>query len=219
LESRSAQLFGPVLHFLLYAGRLAREKNLTLLIQMMAELARDPEFDYRLLIAGSGTLRRELEQQAAGLAPWRVSFLGHISSRDDLAVLYANADVFVHPNPSEPFGIAPLEAMASGLPLVAPAAGGVTAYAHVGNCWLAPPEPAAFAKAVRALQGNPEDRIARVAAARETAKRFAWPSVCSSFLDLYAEIHALRTGMHDQPLLPPDFVSTEERFVFEKEFA
>ncbi len=203
----------------LYAGRLAREKNLMLLIRMMAELARDPEFDYRLLIAGSGTIRRELEQQAAKLAPWRVSFLGHVASREQLAVLYANADVFVHPNPCEPFGIGPLEAMASGLPLVAPAAGGVTAYAHSGNCWLAPPEPAAFAAAVRAVQGDAEVRMARVAAARETAKRFAWPLVCSSFLDLYSEIRALTAGIREQPLLPPDFVSTEEHSVLEREFA
>jgi alpha-1,6-mannosyltransferase len=196
---------------LFYAGRLAREKNLKLLIGTMAELARDPEFDYRLLIAGSGAVRPELEQEAAKLAPWRVSFLGHISSRDRLAVAYANADVFVHPNPAEPFGIAPLEAMASGLPLVAPAAGGITAYAHRGNCWLAAPEPAAFAAAVRAVQGDTEARIARVTAALETAKRFGWPSVCSSFLDLYAEIHALQAGAREQPLLPPDFVSTERR--------
>lgn len=204
---------------LLYAGRLAREKNPALLIEMMAGLARDPEFDYRLLIAGSGALRRELEQQAAELAPWRVSFLGHISCRERLADLYANADVFVHPNPREPFGIGPLEAMASGLPLVAPAAGGIATFAHANNCWLADPEPSAFAAAVRAVQGDAKARLTKAAAASETAKRFAWPLVCSAILDLYADIHELRAGIRDQPSLPPDFVSTEEPFTLEREFA
>ncbi len=204
---------------LLYAGRLAREKNLPLLIKTIAELVPDPEFDYRLLIAGSSTIRGQLEQQVSEMAPWRVSFLGHIASREELAVLYANADVFVHPNPREPFGIGPLEAMASGLPVVAPAAGGLTAYAHNGNCWLAPPEPAAFAAAIRAIQGDAETRMTKVTAALETAKQFAWPSVCSAFLDLYAEIHALTAGLRERPLLPPDFVSTEEPSALAREFA
>ncbi len=43
-----------------------------------------------------------------------VTYLGHEADRRRLADLYANVDVFLHPNPREPFGIAPLEAMASG---------------------------------------------------------------------------------------------------------
>lgn len=204
---------------ILYAGRLAREKNPLALIGMMTELAGDPETDYRLLVAGSGTMRRELEERAAQRARSRVTFLGHIGNRVELADLYANCDVFVHPNPREPFGIAPLEAMASGLPLVAPATGGVTAYANARNCWLAETEPAALAAAVRAVQGDSETKSARVAAALETAKKFDWPAVCSSFLDLYAEIHALREGLLDEPSLPPAFVSTEEQLALERRFA
>lgn len=164
-------------------------------------------------------MQTELEQQAAEQARARVCFLGHIACRKELADLYANADVFVHPNPREPFGIAPLEAMASGLPLVAPASGGVAAYADASNCLLVRNDPAAFADGVRAIRGNAKSTSARVAAARETAARFGWHSVCSSFLDLYAEICAFTAGVREQPVLPPDFVSTHEHVSLERRFA
>ncbi len=103
---------------LLYAGRLAPEKNLSLLIEMMHILAEDLRCDYRLLLVGDGTERARLQAQAAQLAPGRICFLQHLTDRDQLAEVVASCDLFVHPNPREPFGLAPLEAMASGLPLV-----------------------------------------------------------------------------------------------------
>jgi alpha-1,6-mannosyltransferase len=196
---------------LLYAGRLAAEKNLELLIETMRELTGDPEYDYRLILAGSGSLREQLERRAGVDLPSRVTFLGHLADREQLANLYANADVFVHPNPREPFGIAPLEAMASGLPLVAPSTGGMSAYANRENSWIAEPEPKAFAAAIRAIQDDGAARRRKVAAACATAARFAWPRVCSEFLDLYAELHAAFVQDRGQYLLPPDFFSTQHR--------
>jgi alpha-1,6-mannosyltransferase len=193
---------------LLYAGRLAIEKNLPLLIGMMHHLAKDTRCDYRLVCAGSGRMLEELERQASGLGPGRVTFLGHIADRELLANLYANADIFVHPNPREPFGIAPLEAMASGLPVVAPPTGGISEYASAESCWLADAQPKAFASAVRDVQADPALRARRIAAAHETAQRLAWSSVCSAFLDLYRDIHAAAAG---RPFsFPPDFVSTTD---------
>ncbi len=57
----------------------------------------------------------------------------HIRDRESLAAHYASCDVFLHPNPSQPFGIAPLEAMASGLALVEPDSGGILSYADSTN--------------------------------------------------------------------------------------
>lgn len=194
---------------LLYVGRLAAEKNLPLLIGVMRNLAADARHDYRLVIAGAGAMRQGLEAQAAEHGLNSVTFLGHISGREQVANLYANADVFVHPNPREPFGIALLEAMASGLPVVAPRAGGIREYASDENCWFADPTPEAFAAAVRAVLADPEVRARRVTAARATAESLAWPSACSSYLDLYASIHAAGAG--GEFALPPDFVSTPKR--------
>jgi glycosyltransferase involved in cell wall biosynthesis len=117
---------GPGTLLLLYAGRLAPEKNLPLLIEMMRALEHDRTRDYRLILVGEGIQRELLEQLTTRRAPGRVYFLDHITDRERLAQVYASCDLFVHPNPREPFGIAPLEALASGLPLVAANSGGIT---------------------------------------------------------------------------------------------
>jgi glycosyltransferase involved in cell wall biosynthesis len=105
---------------LLYVGRLAPEKNLDLLIDTMRMLEERDSGEFHLLIAGDGLLRAQLEQLCLRDLPGAVRFLGHVRDREVLADVYANCDVLVHPNPREPFGIAPLEAMASGLPIVGP---------------------------------------------------------------------------------------------------
>lgn len=170
---------------LLYAGRLAREKNLHLLVDMLQEL---PD-RFVLLIAGGGAEEATLRQAAGARVPGRVKFLGHVRDRERLADLYANADVFVHPNPREPFGIAPLEAMASGLPLVAPNCGGVTSYANSGNAWLADPSGPAFAAAVMSvLKENVNTRASKLAIARRTAEEHRWPGVAGRFFALFDQI-------------------------------
>jgi len=116
---------------LVYAGRLAPEKNLRLLFDLLVRLAGNAKNKYRLLVAGDGIERTRWEEFCKKRVPGRALFLGHIKDRSEYADLLANADAFVHPNPDEPFGIAPLEAMASGLPLVAPNRGGVTSYASL----------------------------------------------------------------------------------------
>lgn len=197
---------------LLYAGRLAREKNLDLLCGVMRLLIRDPAHDFRMLVAGDGPERERFEAGMRRAAPGRAVFLGHVAGRDELAGLYASSDAFLHPNPNEPFGIAPLEAMASGLPLVAPASGGVLSYATQENAWLTEPAPQAFADAVCSLANHPESRLARVEAARRTALIYDWPTVAGSFLDLYAAIDRWRRGLLSHPTPRPDFLSTGHRW-------
>ncbi len=69
-----------------------------------------------LVVAGDGPLRGRLEQRAKGLP---VTFLGHVGDRDALGALQASADVALAPGPAETFGLAALEAMACGTPVVA----------------------------------------------------------------------------------------------------
>src|SRR5215467_15601467 len=107
---------------LLYAGRLGKEKNLLLLPTTLERLRATGNLDFRFVIAGSGPLKGELRAAFSECAPRAALFLGQCDS-DKLAELYAAADAFVHPNEHEPFGIAPLEAMTAGLPLIAPASG------------------------------------------------------------------------------------------------
>jgi glycosyltransferase involved in cell wall biosynthesis len=191
-----------------YAGRLVPEKNPWLLLDTMAALASRSERPFRLLIAGDGILREALRREAERRLPGMVAFLDHIRDRESLAAHYASCDVFLHPNPNEPFGIAPLEAMASGLALVAPDSGGVLSYADSTNAWLARPEPAAMAEAVlRAAPGSP-GRGEKLAAARRAAERLDWPRVAAGFFELYRDLARSVRGERSAPALPPSFVST-----------
>ena len=86
-----------------------------------------------------------------------------------MADYYANADVFVHPNPREPFGIAPLEAMVSGVPTLAPNSGGILSYATNENAWLVEPTGENFAASVNEIIENPKETERRTKNAIATA--------------------------------------------------
>jgi glycosyltransferase involved in cell wall biosynthesis len=198
---------GPDSILLLYCGRLAPEKNLDLLTGLLPRLALGSAADFRLVIAGDGVLRERFLREAGRRAPGKICSLGFVKGRDELASLYANCDAFIHPNPREPFGIAPLEAMAAGLPLVAPNRGGVTTYAGPSNAWLADPDSAGFARAVLEILRDPGETRRRVEAARLTAEARDWPVVASAYLRLYQAIDLLTRG-GPAPQWPPAFYST-----------
>ncbi len=175
---------------LVYVGRMAREKNIPLLFGMMQVLSESGAQDYRLVMVGEGDQRRELEREGEAAAPGQVHFVGHRKGGRELAQVLSCCDAFVHPNPAEPFGIAPLEAMAAGLPLVAPNTGGVTTYANGENAWVTAPTAEAFADAVRQMFGDEQERKRRVEVARQAARSRDWPLAASRYLRLYRELHA-----------------------------
>ncbi len=154
---------------LLYAGRISPEKNIELLADLMEVLANDKQRDFRLLVAGAGPKADWLREQGETRAAGKIVFLGHLD-KETLAGYYANADVFVHPNPKEPFGIAPLEAMASGVPTVAPNSGGILSYASNENAWLVEPTADSFVAAIAEIVSNAELRERKVANALVTAR-------------------------------------------------
>ncbi len=191
-----ARGFGQPIHpdatVLLYAGRLAPEKNLPLLLDTMQRLDAG---EYRLCIIGDGIEFTPLRDACAQRGIGNIVFAGQIGDRDILAGHFAAADVFIHPNPREPFGIAPLEAMASGLALVAPDSGGVTSYANETNAWLSAADPEAFAASVRSIRhGSAELLRSRTAAGRRTAEAHGWCGVASRYLSLYRELDAVTRG-------------------------
>ncbi len=169
---------------LLYAGRLSPEKNIPLLVDMMRVLSCDQRTDYRLVLAGDGPLADWVRAQCVGTLANRIALCGSLD-RDSLAAAYATCDVFVHPNTKEPFGIGPLEAMASGIPAVLPDAGGVLEYASAHNAWLAPARAGDFAAAARAARRGDAHRLAAAAA---TATAFRWSAITSRYFAAYDEI-------------------------------
>ncbi len=180
---------------LLYAGRISPEKNIGLLVEMMKHLAEDQDHDFRLLVAGAGPLDEWLASETAKSFPGKIIQVGHVD-KDKLAGFYANADVFVHPNPKEPFGIAPLEAMASGVPTVAPNAGGILSYATNDNAWLVEPTGEAFAAAVREVVGDTslrEKKVeAAIATARENTREASTDRLFETYDMIYKDFHSKR---------------------------
>ncbi len=173
---------------LLYAGRLSPEKNAGLLIETAKQLTSSAT-NFRFLILGDGPERPAFEKLAERTCPGRFVFTGHIAERERLADILANGDAFVHPNPREPFGIAPLEAMASGLPVVAPNAGGVLSYANEKNAWLAEPDGKSFAKAAISATTDPVLIRERTSSALETAAKFSWERSTGERFAIYDEIY------------------------------
>lgn len=109
----------------LFVGRLAEKKGVTYLIEAMKQI------DAMLVIVGDGPLRQSLEEQAMQLERGKVRFLGG-KTHDELKTIYASADIFVAPSitakdgDQEGLGLVILEAMASGLPVVASHSGGIS---------------------------------------------------------------------------------------------
>jgi alpha-1,6-mannosyltransferase len=173
---------------LLYVGRLSKEKHVQVLPEVMARLAtRDRRF--RLVLVGSGPLEHDLAEHARALG--NMHLVGQCEDRARLAELYASADLLLHPNPREPFGLAPLEAMASGLPVVVPAAGGVLSYASPRNAWLAANATAdALADTVERAWDEVDERARRCLEARRTAETLDWTHVTRAIFAQYDDLYA-----------------------------
>lgn len=146
---------GPQERVLLYCGRLAREKNLPFMLQALGDtLRRAPGI--RLVMVGDGTERETLQRLAADLGlDQRVLFPGSVPY-GDVPRYYAAADLFVMTSLTEVMPLALLEAMASGLPVVAVAGPGLSDVVTDGlNGILTAHDPGAFAGAVqRALASD-----------------------------------------------------------------
>ena len=106
----------------LHVGRLAPEKSVHVVLEAFRQLrALHPELRASLVIAGDGPAAPALKRGA----PEGVRFLGNLDRYTVLPVLYASADAFVYSSETETLGLVVLEAMASGLPVIATPAGGV----------------------------------------------------------------------------------------------
>jgi hypothetical protein len=135
---------------------------------LAAALGQLGDLDWQLVVAGDGPARAEIES----LFPARTRFLGEVAPQD-MPALYAAADVYVWPSVREAYGMALLEAQASGLPAVAGNVGGVGDILRDGETGLLVEEgdADAFADALRALLTDPARRERMGARAREIVAR------------------------------------------------
>ncbi|MFF5368131.1 glycosyltransferase family 4 protein [Streptomyces sp. NPDC013187] len=165
-----------------YVGRLAPEKQVELLAGACGLEG------VRVVIVGDGPSRPGLEQALPGAV-----FLGRRTG-DDLARVFASFDVFAHTGPFETFCQTVQEAMASGLPVVAPAAGGpLDLVAHGRTGLLVPPHDAAAVRdAVRSLAADAGLRAGYGAAGRATVEGRTWAAVGDRLIGHYTQVLAGR---------------------------
>jgi glycosyltransferase involved in cell wall biosynthesis len=169
------------LRYVLYVGRLSEEKGLTTLIAAFVRVA-EQQTDVRLLLVGDGPMRAVLEENVKRLGlDGVVRFVGQ-TNHPHVPVWMNAADCFCLPSVTEGCPNVVLEALASGLPTIASAVGGVPDMVTQHAGILVPPEqPHKLAEALcRAIarEWNPETIAASVAA-------FSWEAAAMRYVDVY----------------------------------
>ena len=169
---------------LLYVGRLAPEKSVEVLLKALYA-ANSANKKLHLLIAGDGPSRAGLQQAA----PPNVTFLGYKSGQE-LAGIYATSDIFVCPSVTETFGNVILEAMASGLPVIAPLSGGIKENLFPAKNGLSclPLNPLSMSGAILEMAADTMLRQQLADQAYAHAKRQSWDEVFYRLLSSYLEV-------------------------------
>jgi glycosyltransferase involved in cell wall biosynthesis len=184
--------------YVLAMSRLDEKKGLDLLINAFHNLASSARLgDWSLVVAGDGdaayvqALRR---LAASGAARARVAFRGWVAGSDRVALL-RGAGLFALPSHQENFGIAMVEAMAAGVPvMVSP---GVNLGAEIEGAragWVVSRDGPAWQDAVASAISDPGDREERGRNARQFAERFRWPAIATALQSMYEDVLASNVG-------------------------
>ena len=192
--------------FLLFVGRITRQKGIMHLVNAIPEL--DPDLQVVLCAGAPDTpeIGREMEAGVAAVAAARpgVIWVREMLSRPDVIQLYSHAAMFCCPSVYEPFGIINLEAMACETAVVASAVGGIPEVVVPGETGLLvdpglkpgtfdPADPAAFsarlAAAINRLARDPglRERFGK-AGRRRVVEHFSWDAIARTTLDLYQSL-------------------------------
>jgi glycosyltransferase involved in cell wall biosynthesis len=181
-----------------YVSRIAPEKNVADLADALEIVAaRRP--DVRILFVGDGPSRKDLEQRLGTIA----RFAGYRTG-EDLADHYSAGDLFVFSSLTETFGNVVLEAMASGMPVIAVRAGGVgdTVQSGITGLLVEPGDPAVqLAEAVLTLVDQAEVRIRMSRAARAYAQSQSWDCIMGELRQRYQLAIDKHAGAAAEPVV------------------
>ncbi|WP_100405172.1 glycosyltransferase family 4 protein [Bacillus solitudinis] len=169
---------------LLYVGRIAPEKDLHILRQVMRQLPESIRQNVHWLYVGDGPMRIEMMQEFQE----NVTFTGYLKG-EALASVYASADLFVFPSTTETFGNVVLEALASGTPAIVSNQGGVkeiVQHKRTGMICEAK-QPDSFIQAIVTLLGNQSIRKEMSYEARKYAKTQAWETIFDELILQYEQ--------------------------------
>jgi len=172
-----------------FAGKLSRTKGIDVLLQANGILRSRMEVPPAFVVFGSGRLESALDPALDGAGAYvrdGCHFLGHVAY-DVVRDFHNVARCSVMPSRTEGFGLAALEAMGCGLPVVVTRLGGPDTYS-VGPV-VAPEDPAALADAIQSLVEMDDDVHARLCdAALAAARTFSWDEIVEKRLVHYAEV-------------------------------
>lgn len=176
---------------LLFAGRLDPFKGPDVLLRAAAMMEQDAQI---VIVGGKLTGDPELQQLQALAKDLKISarvkFLG-ARPQEELPLIYSAADVMVMPSYHESFGLAAVEALACGTPVVATRAGGLTTIVQHGKTgFLVPRCPGFFAERLDMLLQNPALRASMSAAARDSVQQFSWKNVARQMHTVYDSLIA-----------------------------
>jgi glycosyltransferase involved in cell wall biosynthesis len=177
--------------YLLYAGTFSRHKNLGLVARALAQLGAAGQGLSLVLVgrkdAGAYAEFDALVQQL-GLGA-RVVTPGYVS-RDELAALMSGSAAFVYPSRYEGFGLAPLEAMACGAPVVASKVASLPEVVGAGGVLVSGAEAGEWAEALRRVLAAARDELGQAAMAQ--AAKFDWDDAAGKLLTLLRSVAARR---------------------------
>ncbi len=179
--------------FLLYVGRLAKEKNTKMLFNAFELLQRRQPGEYHLVVIGDGPQRNQL-RQLQNRTDGAVSWIRYCADSADLARFYRAADLFVHPGIQETFGLVALESQACGTPVVGIRGSYMDRIIfHEQEWWARKNTAEALTDAIQALSLKKLQMLGSGAAGRAGAD-YAWPRVFEQLFCIYREVCSNYTG-------------------------
>lgn len=172
-------------YILLYVGRISPEKDVNLLPDINKKLLQKGIDNVHWLIVGDGPLKDEMEQTAST----NMTFAGYITG-EDLAEIYAAANLFVFPSATETFGNVVLESMACGTPVIGVNAGGVRTIIKDGVTGILCEEKDndAFTEAIIRMLSNRVERETMRLEVKKYAKTQAWDAIFDGLLEEYEQV-------------------------------
>jgi glycosyltransferase involved in cell wall biosynthesis len=171
-------------------GRLIPRKGFDFLIQALPKVMEQVQHDFEVEIVGDGPERSHLENLAHKFGVKRkIRFVGSVPYAE-LPKKYQGADLFTLCSLAEGMPLVVLEAMGSGLPIVASRVQGVEDLVEVGTngCLFAPGDVDGLAKSLIEMINNGEQRVHMGKASVARVQKYDWRNIAASYLDIYRQI-------------------------------
>lgn len=184
---------GPGGTFGLFVGRLISTKGLEHLLRALALLKRARGRELEFVIAGDGPRKDRLVALASRLRLRRARFAGRISEDEKWALMRSCA-LFAMPSVDEAFGMAALEAMSCGRPVVSTCVGGLPEVVGEAGLLVGPRSPGEIAGAMERILEDPALAAHLGALARSRAAGFTWEDAASKMLTIYREASGERAA-------------------------